>query len=293
MTKFPSPQDLLSRFSRIYPLQPATALWRAIEVAQVLRLGLGSGRGLDLGCGDGALMDLVLSFLSERPAMVGLDPEPAEIGVAASRGVYQATVVGTGSALPFESGAFDLVFSNSVLEHLADLDATIAECARVLRPGGRLVATVPQPAFRTMLRGALLPWADREAALARVDARLGHVNYLDAKEWQALLARHGLPLTVHRAYLDQRQVRRWEAFSRITGGVLQSLGADNRALYRLQRLTRADRGKAGRPFDLAAPPSLRDRIWSHIVAGRVLDPNPDLAGPHACLLILAEKGGHS
>ena len=46
-------------------------------------------------------------------------------------------------ALPLADGAVDLVVSSQVVEHLWDQDAFVAECARVLRPGGRLVVTTP------------------------------------------------------------------------------------------------------------------------------------------------------
>jgi SAM-dependent methyltransferase len=47
------------------------------------------------------------------------------------------------TALAFEDAMFDCVTVFDVLEHIVDLDVAVAEIARVLRPGGRLVATVP------------------------------------------------------------------------------------------------------------------------------------------------------
>jgi SAM-dependent methyltransferase len=46
-------------------------------------------------------------------------------------------------ALPFADGSLDAVVSASVLEYVPDPGAVLAECARVLRPGGALVCTVP------------------------------------------------------------------------------------------------------------------------------------------------------
>ncbi len=46
-------------------------------------------------------------------------------------------------ALSFEDASFDIVISNDVLEHVADLQAALAELFRVLAPGGRLIFTVP------------------------------------------------------------------------------------------------------------------------------------------------------
>lgn len=47
------------------------------------------------------------------------------------------------TALTFDDGVFDIVTTNEVLEHVPDLDAALAEIARVLRPGGRHIGTMP------------------------------------------------------------------------------------------------------------------------------------------------------
>jgi SAM-dependent methyltransferase len=47
------------------------------------------------------------------------------------------------AALPFRAGAFDAVKATEVLEHVPDVAGALRECGRVLRPGGRLIITVP------------------------------------------------------------------------------------------------------------------------------------------------------
>ena len=69
-------------------------------------------------------------------------------------------------ALPFADGAFDLVFSNLMLQWCDDLDAVFAEIARVLKPGGLLL-------FSTFGPGTL---AELREAWAAVDAS-NHVNH--------------------------------------------------------------------------------------------------------------------
>ena len=59
-----------------------------------------------------------------------------------------------GMALPFADGAFDLVLSHAVIEHVADAPLYLRECARVLAPGGRVyLSTAPYLSFA----GAHLP----------------------------------------------------------------------------------------------------------------------------------------
>ncbi|MEM9343599.1 MAG: bifunctional 2-polyprenyl-6-hydroxyphenol methylase/3-demethylubiquinol 3-O-methyltransferase UbiG [Pseudomonadota bacterium] len=90
---------------------------------------------LDLGCAGGFMAEA----LDDRGARVtGIDP--AEDAIAAARrhadGRDIRYDVGVGEALPYEDAAFDIVVCVDVLEHVADLDAVLAECARVLKPGG-------------------------------------------------------------------------------------------------------------------------------------------------------------
>ena len=63
------------------------------------------------------------------------------VGSAGPRGW---AVNGDGVALPFADGSFDRVIAAEILEHVDDDRAAMAELVRVLRPGGRLAATVPR-----------------------------------------------------------------------------------------------------------------------------------------------------
>lgn len=84
------------------------------------------GRGLDLGCGSDKI----------RPEALGIDLRESPV-----RDLH-ADVSGP---LPFESGAFDYVFSSHCLEDIWDTEATLEEWVRVVRPGGRLIFYLPHP----------------------------------------------------------------------------------------------------------------------------------------------------
>jgi SAM-dependent methyltransferase len=91
---------------------------------------------LDVGCGTGDQSERI-----QREAgveVVGLDPSPRMVDLTMGRGLRAVT--GDAQALPFAGGTFDGVVAIRVLYHLPDLDRGLAEIARVLRPGGRLVA---------------------------------------------------------------------------------------------------------------------------------------------------------
>lgn len=96
------------------------------------------GRLLDLGCGPGAL----LSEMEGAWTTVGLDVEPLALKYCRERGLPRL-VLGDGQKLPFRDGSFDAVTALDAFEHIPDDVAAFTEVARVLRPGGALVLSVP------------------------------------------------------------------------------------------------------------------------------------------------------
>jgi ubiquinone/menaquinone biosynthesis C-methylase UbiE len=70
--------------------------------------------------------------------VIALDSSQRMVDLTRERGID--AVLGDVQALPFDDGEFDCVVAGWVLYHVVDRATAIAECARVLRPGGRLVA---------------------------------------------------------------------------------------------------------------------------------------------------------
>ena len=97
-------------------------------------------RLLDVGCGNGAApVHLARTFGLEATG-VDVDPEQIEAAKTHAGGFERASfLVGDTTSLPFEDGAFDLVFTNKVTHHVPDWQGALAEMARVLKPGGHLV----------------------------------------------------------------------------------------------------------------------------------------------------------
>jgi SAM-dependent methyltransferase len=94
-------------------------------------------RVLEVGPGAGALAERIQRELDAE--VIAVDASERMVKLTADRGVH--AVVGDVQALPFADGSFDCVVAGWVLYHVAQLDQAIAECARVLRPGGRFVAS--------------------------------------------------------------------------------------------------------------------------------------------------------
>lgn len=84
---------------------------------------------------------------------VDLDADGGRANAALDRFI----VADLGKRLPFADGAFDLVYANFVIEHLASPAATFAEWRRVLRPAGSLVIVTSNRASPLLWAGSLLP----------------------------------------------------------------------------------------------------------------------------------------
>ncbi|WP_051837945.1 class I SAM-dependent methyltransferase [Streptomyces sp. NRRL F-2580] len=99
---------------------------------------------LDAGCGSGPLT----AALRDRGAVVsGIDASAEMVALARRRLGDDADlhVVDLRDRLPFADGAFDDVVASLVLHYLEDWGPTLAELRRVLKPGGRLIASVDHP----------------------------------------------------------------------------------------------------------------------------------------------------
>lgn len=108
-------------------------------------IGRVGGDALDLGAGRG-----IASFALARDGwrVSALEPDPSDLvgsgaieALSAESGLPIRVVREFGEQLPFADDSFDLVLARQVLHHARDLPALCREAFRVLRPGGRLVAT--------------------------------------------------------------------------------------------------------------------------------------------------------
>jgi SAM-dependent methyltransferase len=93
-------------------------------------------RVLEAGCGWGEFAERLARELGAD--VMAVDLSPRMVKLARERGV-DARIADV-QALPFADGEFDCVVANWMLYHVPDLDQALGELARVLRPGGRLVA---------------------------------------------------------------------------------------------------------------------------------------------------------
>ena len=101
---------------------------------------------LDFGCGTG---NLAIHLQSQGYEVSGCDIADKmldEARKADAENAIEWTLLETDWArLPFDDSSFDVIVASSVFEYLPDINKVLKECKRILKPGGVLVTTVPNP----------------------------------------------------------------------------------------------------------------------------------------------------
>ncbi|MCI0512914.1 class I SAM-dependent methyltransferase [candidate division KSB1 bacterium] len=126
------------------------AEWRdkplADDQAQLLtrllpRLPIRAGHWLlDLGCGTGRCFQPISQWIPSGLNYVALDFAAAMLRAFDHRHSPDVhRICGKGQQLPFQNHAFDVILGMGLLPHLSDKRQTLAECQRVLKPGGSLI----------------------------------------------------------------------------------------------------------------------------------------------------------
>ncbi len=141
---------------------------------------------VDIACGGGLMAPYLRGYRH-----VGVDLSVASLELARRHGVD--VVRGDVTALPLGDGIADLVVAGEIFEHVADLDATVAEIARVLKPGGVVVCDTINDTWWARLSlvtiGERMPGGPPPGCH---DPEL----FVEPRRLQAEFARHGIELHV-------------------------------------------------------------------------------------------------
>lgn len=201
-------RSLLERFG------PSLALWRAAEIA-ILRDVVYKHPLMDVGCGDGLVTAHVLSYVE-----FGVDPNAQALRQASAQHIYGRLEAMPVQQLPLPDASLMMVMSNSVFEHIPEIDVVLASIARMLRMGGQLVFTTPTDTFSRRLFlpiPAYARWRNRA---------LNHRNLWSEQEWRHHLEAVGLEVEVVRPYLRREQVWLWDVLE-----LLQLIWIGKRRLF--------------------------------------------------------------
>lgn len=121
--------------------------WHGMVLAALAEASPAGARVLEIGCGRGAFAHW-LAAAPFAPAMIAAaDYSPRAVAIAQATAPAGGARIGWLTAdlqrLPFADRTFDLAISCETIEHVPSPRAGLAELARVLRPGGRLILTCP------------------------------------------------------------------------------------------------------------------------------------------------------
>jgi ubiquinone/menaquinone biosynthesis C-methylase UbiE len=119
-------------------------------VEQIIPLALEELAGrhivLDVGCGDG---QIARALSAQGSKVLGIDPTQLHIDIARERAGGPTYEVGSATRLPVADNSQDAVVACLVFEHIDEVDAAIAEVARVLKPGGQFSFFLNHPLLQT------------------------------------------------------------------------------------------------------------------------------------------------
>ncbi|HLV81970.1 MAG TPA: class I SAM-dependent methyltransferase, partial [Chthonomonadaceae bacterium] len=204
------------------PLEQITGGLRSGREIAEQALGLVAGSGLsalDVGCSYGPIVFGLAA--SERVAeVVGLDVEDAALAlgraiagsdlVGSAEGAKCQFVSGQSEQMPFPPDTFDLIVCNTVIEHVYDVEATLRDMMRVLKPGGVLYLCAPNYLwpYEPHLKIWMPPLGPKGVAklVARCapgrDPRfIDHLNFVSATGMERLFRKQGL--VYRNLYLDK------------------------------------------------------------------------------------------
>jgi demethylmenaquinone methyltransferase / 2-methoxy-6-polyprenyl-1,4-benzoquinol methylase len=136
------------------------ASWRE-RAAELAAVGPGS-RALDVACGTG---ELALALASRGASVVGTDFSEEMLAVARAKGGGVEYVWADALALPFDAASFDAATVGFGARNFSSLDRGLAEMARVVRPGGRVVVLEITTPVRPPLSTFFRLWFDRVVPL--------------------------------------------------------------------------------------------------------------------------------
>lgn len=189
MSRIDDPALVAREYASDAPLQGRRAAYRfstgpdPVALALEAVAELSPQRVLEVGCGPGEAAERIgREFAAD---VVALDLSEHMVRLARERGVDAR--VGDVQTLPFANDEFDCVLAAWMLYHVPDIDRALGEIARVLRPGGRLVAVTNGQEHLAELRALLGAVGDRSFTEATAERQLAahfaRVECRDASGW--------------------------------------------------------------------------------------------------------------
>lgn len=160
---------------------------------------------LDIGSGNG----LFTSVLFKDSIDIGIDISYKEIREAKKTSKYKYLVASNIEQISFKDESFSTIFSNSVFEHLTDLNKALKEIHRILRKDGTFIFTTYTDAFGGNLFYSKILAKLRLPRIAGFYAKainqiFNHKNLFPLEEWEEILTKNGFKVIECKKYLPEK-----------------------------------------------------------------------------------------
>ena len=158
---------------------------------------------LDIACGDGFFSSLL--FHKKENIIYGIDLNPREIQRAKFVKTFKSVSIMDATDLSFSEGFFDVVYSNSSLEHILNIESALKSIHKAIAVDGKLFLTLPTDNFEKYSVGStLLEWIK----LKRINLWYrkfynkfwNHHHAYDVNDWVTLFAKNGFKVEEFKEY---------------------------------------------------------------------------------------------
>ncbi len=154
------------------------------------------GPVLDFGCDDGFFASLCI----KTPIAYGLDLPGTGIEGEHARKIYSKRLVYDGGVIPLPDKSVQTVVSNCVFEHITNMEFSLQEMNRILKPGGYLLASMMTDKWEKYVRGKNLFGISYLRFLRKQQV---HINLFSVKKWRMLYQGLGFVITEEHGYLSR------------------------------------------------------------------------------------------
>ncbi|MFH1971050.1 MAG: class I SAM-dependent methyltransferase, partial [Patescibacteria group bacterium] len=194
---------ILFKFIEEFWFAPNDALLRAIETPIWNKYSFKSKKSLAIGIGDGRYDSLI--YKKHKKIDVGIDIDKKSIESAQKVPLYKNVYCESAEKMHFKDKSFDLVLSNSTIEHIENDLKAISEISRVVKKGGIFLFSIPVKRFPQYLKN--IGVSKKEMRL--FDKRVVHKHYKSLEEWKRVLASNGFEIQNYVYYMDQKLLKAW------------------------------------------------------------------------------------
>ena len=151
---------------------------------------------LEIGCGDGLISQIV--FNNKNASIdLGIDLDSKELHRAEKTKLYKKLLLLDITKNNFKPNSFNTVFANGVLEHIPNLDKTLREVSKILKPNGLLITTSPSINYTGLLfyhrLFSLLGFKKlAEDYGNKINTVFVHKHLLSKKDWEDICKKNNL-----------------------------------------------------------------------------------------------------